>query len=455
MTRPSLVMRLTRRLVLGTLVLTLANVALVMGYYSLDRAELQREKISRQVGRMEAALSRDAAGRLQFRPSDRLIHDFRDFPTAYAYRIVDHDGTIVSEANADLVPPEVWAAVAASDAGSSTVDHGGRQVLVGAQKVQVGGMPARIGFASAGDPSGLILLVYFDELFVHVFVALLPFALCLLLVNLWTVRQSMRPLLEASRTARETGHGARIRRLPTEGLPGEVFDLVEAINGALGRLEAALEAERAFTAEAAHALRTPVAVLAARVEQGGPAAESSLGRDVAAISRLIEQMLSAAQADTLVVDPSMRTDLATVARAVVADMAPLAIAAGRQLAVEGADRTVVVGDADAIAHALRNLVENAVRFTPEGSEVVVRVDPPGQLSVRDHGPGIPPAERDLVFRRFWRAGASDLGQTGLGLAIVKRITDAHRAAITIGDASGGGALITLGFEAPSVEEPGA
>ena len=150
----SLISLLTRRLVLGSVLLTIVNIALVTGYYSLDRDELQREKISRQIGRLETALSRLPDGTLRFSPGERLIHDFRDYPEAYAYRILDHDGRVVDAANAGLVPPEVWAAVAASDAGSSTVQHEGRTVLVGSQKVDVGGRPARIGFASVGDAGG-------------------------------------------------------------------------------------------------------------------------------------------------------------------------------------------------------------------------------------------------------------------------------------------------------------
>jgi signal transduction histidine kinase len=448
----SLITVLTRRLVLGSVLLTLVNIALVMGYYSLDRDELQRAKIFRQISRIEAALSRGPDGALRFSPGDRLIDDFRDYPDAYAYRILDHDGRLVSEANPGLVSPDVWAGVAASDAASSSVEHQGRTVLVGSQKVVVGGRPARIGFASVGDPSRLVLFVFFDELFVHVFVALLPFAACLLLVNIVTVRQSMRPLIEAARAARETGHGTTTRRLPTAGLPAEILDMVEAINDALGRLEDALEAERAFTAEAAHALRTPLAVLSARVAQLPqiPGAHP-LRDDVAGLTRLVEQMLSAAQADTLVVDPAMQSDLAAIARAVAADMAPIAIAAGRQIAYEGPDSCPVMGDADAIAHALRNLVDNGLRFTPAGTEVTLSVQEDGLTSVRDHGPGIPADRREAVFKRFWRGAASDLGGTGLGLAIVKRIAEAHQAQVSIADAPGGGALVSMRFHGPRAE----
>lgn len=442
----SLVNVLTRRLVVGSLLLTLLNIALVTGYYSVDREHLQRDKISLQIERFEAALSRSVDGQLIFKPSDRLAADFRKHPDAYAYRIADHDGRIIGEANVDLIPDSVWRSVTGSDAESTTIAHAGRDVLVGSQRVLVGGQPARVSFASSGDPSRLVLFVLLDELFVHVFVVVLPFAFCLLVVNIVTVRQSMKPLVDAAHAAREAGHTAAIRRLPTAGLPVEVHDLVESINDALGRLEGALEAERAFTAEAAHALRTPLAVIAARVRNLPTSPDTQpLRGDVTALNRLIEQMLSAAQADTLVVDPTMSCDLVAIARDVVADMAPIAISASRKLAYEGVERCVVAGDADAIAHALRNLVENGLRFTPPQTEVIVRVSQDGTLQVRDHGPGIPADRREAAFRRFWRGAPSELGGTGLGLAIVKRIAEAHGTAAVISDAPGGGAVIAVRF----------
>lgn len=445
MKRRSLVTVLTRRLVLGSLLLTLLNVALVMSYYSRDREELQREKIGRQVERFQDALSRGNDGRLVFAPPDPLIDDFRRFPEAYAYRITDGDGAVVSEMNTELLTQEVWSSVSGPDIGLSTVQREGRSVLVGSQRVTVAGAPARISFASIGDPSGLVLFVYFDELFVHIFVALLPFALCLLAVNIVTVRQSMRPLVAVAQTAREAGPAA-ITRLPTRDLPAEVLDLVEVINETLGRLENALEAEKAFTAEAAHALRTPLAVLAGRVRNLERRPDlDALRDDIAGLNRLIAQMLSAAQADTLVIDPRRRCDLAAIARAVVGDMAPIAIAADRDIAYEGVESCAVSGDADALAHALRNLVDNALRFTPPGTEVVVHVDDDAVLSVRDHGPGIPEIRREAVFRRFWRGSSSEQGGTGLGLAIVKRIADAHRASVSISNASGDGAVVSIAF----------
>ncbi|KFC75428.1 Signal transduction histidine kinase [Bosea sp. LC85] len=447
MKHTSLVTALTRRLVVVGALLTLLNVAFVTAYYSWDMDDLRRQNVFRQIDRLAGALSRDTVGALRFGPSGRLIDDYRIYPEAYAYRILDHNGVVVSESNADLVPTVSWATAEGPDTWSSTIEHRGRTVLLGSRHLDIGGLPVRIAFASASDPSSLVLFVFFDELFVHVVVALLPFALCLVIVNVVTVRQSMRPLVQAAEAARHTGHAATITRLPTADLPREVLDLVDAINDALGRLETALEAERAFTAEAAHALRTPLSILAARVDEHLPSPVAQAVRDdVSSLKRLVEQMLSAAQADTLVLNPDQRCDLANVARSVVGDMAPIAIGLQRQLAYEGPATILVNGDTDAVAHALRNLIDNGLRFTPPGTEVIVRVTGDGTLAVHDFGPGFPAEDRKMAFKRFWRGSPSERGGTGLGLSIVKRIADAHGAAVHIEDAANGGTKVTISFK---------
>ena len=126
-------------------------------------------------------------------------------------------------------------------------------------------------------------------------------------------------------------------------------------------------------------------------------------------------------------------------------MAPLAIRQSRGLALDAHPGVVVSGDPDAIAHALRNLIENALRFSPEKEEVLVRISAPARLEVLDRGPGIPDALKSLVIKRFWRASPSDLGGTGLGLAIVQRIAEANRTALLIQDREGGGTSFSINF----------
>jgi signal transduction histidine kinase len=226
-------------------------------------------------------------------------------------------------------------------------------------------------------------------------------------------------------------------------VPHEVLVLVAAINDALSRLSGALEAERAFTAEAAHALRTPLAVLNARI--AALPSESGLAdikTDICSLDRLVHQLLSAAQADTLRIGPDRSCDLSAVAEKVVASMAPVAIGQNRVLALESEGETLVRGDADALAHGIRNLVENALRFGPPTSEILVRVRRDGSVSVLDRGPGIPDELKPLATKRFWRA-ASDLGGTGLGLSIVQRIAEAHGTRLQIQDRPGGGSQFTI------------
>ncbi len=443
----SLVTMLIRRLLLAGGLLTLANVVFVTAYYSSDPENLRREKVSHQIDRLAAALSLDEDGKINFNPPARLAGTFTRHPDAYAFRIEDEQGNLLWQANPGLVAADRWSVANAPDVWSSEVRTDGRSVLVGSRRVALKDKTVRVAFAATGDPSNLLLFVYFDELFVHVVVALLPFALCLMIVIVMTVRRSLRSLVVAAETARQAGPRHDFDGLPTDGLPSEVLSLVEAINDALRRLSGALEAERAFTAEAAHALRTPLAVLSARIERlsQGPDFEA-VKADIAALSRLVNQLLSAAQADTLVVDPQSQFDLSVMAEEVVAAMAPLAIREGLSLALESSGSVIVRGDVDAVAHALRNLVENALRYSPAGAEVLVRVNAKGVLAVEDQGPGIPQHLRMLVTKRFWRANSSDLGGTGLGLSIVERIAQAHGASLTIGDRNGGGTVMAIGLQ---------
>ncbi len=186
-------------------------------------------------------------------------------------------------------------------------------------------------------------------------------------------------------------------------------------------------------------------MLSARIDKlpDGPEI-GAVKADIVALSRLVGQLLSAAQADTLVVNPESRFDLAAIAEAVVGGYGTtLAIQQGRKLALEAPASCPVKGDADAVAHALRNLIENALRFSPRGEEVLVQVFPTGEIAVLDRGPGIPDDRKPLVVKRFWRANAADLGGTGLGLAIVARIAQAHGTALGIRDREGGGTSFSL------------
>jgi two-component system OmpR family sensor kinase len=251
--------------------------------------------------------------------------------------------------------------------------------------------------------------------------------------------------------------------LPDENLPGEVQPLVGALNDLLGRLGAALERERGFMADAAHELRTPLTALhlqmgaLARATNEAERADAmeKLSAGVQRAIRLVEQLLSLARQEPRADVIRKRLRLDDLAREVVAEMVPLADARKIDLGISASQPAYVLGDPDALRTLVRNLVDNAVRYTPVGGTVDLSVQEsadPGNsksgavLRLVDTGLGIAPGERQRVFDRFYRPPGTSPPGSGLGMAIVKAIADAHGASITLDAGAGGqGLAVTIVF----------
>ena len=274
-----------------------------------------------------------------------------------------------------------------------------------------------------------------------------PFVAVALLLATYSVRRSLRPLRKASAQAGNIGPESISIRLPDADVPTEALPLVVAVNRALDRLEQGFAIQRRFTANAAHELRTPLTIITARLDSlEGNSKLDALREEVARMNRLVEQLLCVARLDSVVLDVASRVDLHEVAEEVVGSMAHLAVAAGRSIALTGADHPVVItGNAAAIGDALRNLVENALAHTPAGTEVIVDVGPGGTLTVLDSGPGIPAQDRPRIFDRFWRGKGVRTEGAGLGLAIVMEIVRAHGATISASERVPCGARFELRF----------
>ena len=195
-----------------------------------------------------------------------------------------------------------------------------------------------------------------------------PFVAGALLLAAFSVRRSLRPLRAASAQASAIGPESIALRLPETDVPTEALPLVIAVNRALDRLEQGFLIQRRFTANAAHELRTPLTIITARLDTlEGNGHVSALRQEVARMNRLVEQLLCVARLDSVVLDASSPVDLRQLAEEVVGSMAHLALAAGRTIALTGANQPILAtANAAAIADALRNLIENALAHTPQG-----------------------------------------------------------------------------------------
>lgn len=286
-----------------------------------------------------------------------------------------------------------------------------------------------------------------------------PILVLLLLIEIGIVRAGLRPVLMASQLAAKIGPATTDIRLPEAGLPGEMLPLVHAINAALDRLEQGFKAQREFTADAAHELRTPLAILRTNVDLiADQQVARALRQDIDMMSRLVDQLLNFAELETLVIHPDEVADLHAVCLEVASYMAGLATKQGKTLVVsECPERVLIRGNADVLGQAVRNLVENALAHTPVSTTVEIDVTGEPAISVKDEGPGVSEAERELIFRRFWRRDRRRAGSSGLGLSIVSRIAEAHGGNVSVTNRATGGAVFVIRFDrsvrVPAAREP--
>jgi two-component system OmpR family sensor kinase/two-component system sensor histidine kinase QseC len=272
----------------------------------------------------------------------------------------------------------------------------------------------------------------------------------------WLAARALAPLQRLTDGVKARDEQS-LQPLPMAGLPDEVAPLVAALNGLLQRLGDSLGAQRAFVADAAHELRSPLTALKLQMQlllrSPDDAARSDAARalteGIDRAARLVEQLLTLARAEPgapTVAHTSV--DLGELVRAAVAETVPFATARGTTLELIADAPVPMQGDAAALTALARNLADNAVRYAPPGSRVELRLfDDAGvpTLQVDDAGPGIAPADRERVFDRFYRHAAGDEPGTGLGLAIVRSVAERHGATVALGESPLGGLRVGVRF----------
>ncbi len=237
-------------------------------------------------------------------------------------------------------------------------------------------------------------------------------------------------------------------RLSDGGIVMMTRDITE-MKRAMDALRDSAAKHREFAANVAHKLRTPLAVMRANLDNLNSSDEVvALRVEVDTLARMVEQLLTLTRYKNFVIPRNGISDVYDVTVNVVSSLAPIAIKEGRSLELEGDSGPINVhGDSGALEHAIRNLIENAIKYSARGSSVVIRLEhEPASIRISDQGRGIATEDRVHLFEKFVRSDRRGAG-AGLGLNIVKPIVDLHDAEITVGHSGSGGAEFMVTFPA--------
>jgi signal transduction histidine kinase len=442
---PSLSWRLVSRVVLASFVAVLVALAwLYWKNYSVQGLLRDRTLVA-QAEDIGQHVSLRSDGGVRLKLPARLEEAYNEDSGAYHYAVRDAAGELLMSSAARMGP----------------VPHIGRQNFAVYDYDPKAGGPRVFGAAATVQIDDRSFVVQVEQSHpgpdslsakvTHEFLTdggwlCVPFLIALLAISAVTVRRTLTPLRQLSIVATQLGPANADLRFPEGDIPREVLPLVRAINSALDRLEAGFRQQSEFTSNAAHQLRTPLAVLAANIDLiPDQAISTSLRGDLDAMSRLVTQLLLVARLEASAVDWEQMVDLGEVARETVISLGPIAVTAGKTIAVDADDvRALVRGNPSLIRGALENIVENAIVHTPKGTSVLIRVRRGMHIDVTDTGPGIPEEFRDKIFERFWRGEHSQSG-AGLGLSIARRVMDLLGGTVSVFEPPEGGTVFSLKF----------
>ena len=280
----------------------------------------------------------------------------------------------------------------------------------------------------------------------------------LLMLIVWcVVSWSLRPVKRA-RTQVAARQPEDLSPVSVQGLSDEIRPLVQELNLLLERMRGAFAQQKQFVGDAAHELRSPLTALRLQLQalqRAGDAdarqlAEQRLAAGIDRATRLVEQLLSMARHESAAGQtPALAVDLADVLRQALSEMLPQANAKSISIDLDGAPQAWVQGQREALTLLVRNLLDNAIKYTPAGKRVHLHLEQAAHgaaLLIDDEGPGVAPDERERVFDRFYRVEGNAQHGSGLGLAIARSIADQHGATIELQDTpSGEGLRVKVAF----------
>jgi signal transduction histidine kinase len=269
-----------------------------------------------------------------------------------------------------------------------------------------------------------------------------PFVLLLLVTNVIIAKVALQPLSRAAQEAEAIEPASINSRLTEDDLPRDVLVLVRSVNEALARLQGGYLMLERFSENIAHELRTPIAIMQARLSVSNAALARDLQDDVNGMERLVGQLIDRARVGGLHIEEDNIVDLRDLAKSVCTFLAPIIVAKGRLVEVINPPNAVEVrGVSDFLFRALRNLIENAVEHSPLAATVTVEVREDGSIEVSDRGPGFPKSKLDPAQRRIERLTSDRSDGLGLGLSIVDETMAAHGGRLDLRNRPDGGSAV--------------
>ena len=443
---PSLRSRLVWRLVPLQAALLTLMVLLVVGTLWGTGLLLDTRDEEHVIDVLQKAVERDAEGKLDLVSTPALKALRSSVPDLW-FIIRDKQGQSLSEGSVPVEFARIGNAldhISQARLGWQLLDDDPRKPAARLKRVDTAAGNVQILTATQGSMSaGKAALVTSFVFLGFALPSLLLMTLATVITTPVVVRRALTGLDAAADQARRIDIERRGARLPVEHVPAEIVPLVNAVNDALARLDEGYARHKRFAADAAHELRTPIAILSTRLESlpQGPD-KVRLTEDAARLATLAEQLLDIQRLDQNRA-PFARVDLVAIGQRVVADLAPLAIRAGYDISFESAaSRIETMGDQTALERALTNLIQNAIEHGGRRGTIGVRVTLPATIDVMDQGAGIPEEQRARIFEPFYRVQPLNRG-AGLGLNLVREIVHLHEGRVAVLDNQHGGACFRI------------
>lgn len=367
--------------------------------------------------------------------------------SAYAFRVIAENGTVYAAHNVPLLDSiAAW-----TDRPTLRQDFWVRKFSATERMYVAGGMRAQhdggniwIELATSGDPDRTYLWTIASDIVDDITMPIIPLGLLGMFVTLYSVRRAFRPLVAAANHADAISVQEPGERIDVTGLPAEASQFASAVNRLLDRVNRLVSSQREFIGRAAHELRTPLSIVMLELGNLKDPSSKRLEADVRSMSGIVDQLLLLARLEATPKTGMAPVDVTTVVRELVNRMRLWVEKDGHLLKFTSLRETSITGDEASIREAVRNLIENAVKHTPPGTEINVEVTGDGSIVVEDAGPGLGTLSTEEIQQPF-RKGSTTTDGAGLGLAIVRQAAELHGGSLEIGPSRLGGARFAFQF----------